>query len=160
MEQTSALQFSALHVASGSTIDTNFLLVPAGQKYTIENVYLASETAGTMTALECPNNGLMIAHLKSTSGELTHQFSNLNAVVDATGGAVQCIYDRTGAGANEHTYIQIQYYPFDATAIHTPAEALNYSAAAALWLTFLILFAGAFYAVANFFRARFNKTTQ
>lgn len=158
MEENDQLNFTALHVSSGSNIDTNVLLVPANATYTIENVELQNENAGTMTALECPNGGLMIAHNKPNAQNPNYDkvFSNLNAVIPA---GTQCIYDRTGAGASEHTYIQIQYYPYDArvTIPPSPENQLRHNLAALSWLTFLILETVVFFSVLYFFYKRFKK---
>jgi len=119
--------FSSIHIASGTNIDTNFFTVPANATYTIENVYLAGEQAGTMIALECPNNGLMIAHQKApTGGPFTTQFTNLDAVVSGGTGGTICVVDRTSAGQTEHTYVQAQYLPYDAT-VEGTAQQLNAS---------------------------------
>jgi len=128
MIENDQLVFESLHLATGSNVDTNFILIPANTTYTFENIYLQSEQVGTMTAFECPNGGLMIAHQKpATSGQKEEtQFTGLNAIVSAGSSPVQCVYDRTGAGANEHTYIQVQYYPFDIRENPVTNVTLNY----------------------------------
>lgn len=138
--------FASSHVASGTTVSTNFIFVPPGEKYTFKKIYLQGESAGTMLSFECPADGLMLAHQKpSASGQAFEHTFDINAVVDGGVSGVQCVHDREGAGSSEHTYIQVQYYPFESGTTSSQAVAVVYKADPLSFMVMVLLGLGIFF---------------